>query len=79
MDKTQDREAGKLTPAELRTLRDFDNLPDSADVRVRVVSAWRGISVPTVWRHSKLGLLPEPEKRGGVTTWNVGKLRAAFK
>lgn len=77
MDKTNDY--SRLTPAELETLQNFNILPDDAGVRVRVVAKVRGMSVPTVWRHTKKGLLPQPDKRGGVTTWNVGKLRAAFK
>ena len=59
-----------------KALAHFDNLPDSAHVRLPVVAAWRGISEATVWRHVKAGLLPVPVKLGPNTTaWNVGALR----
>jgi prophage regulatory protein len=60
-------------------LRGFDDLPDSAYVRVPVVAALRGCTVNTVWRHAKQGLLPAPKKIGPmVTGWNVGELRLAM-
>lgn len=55
----------------------FDRLPDSARVDVRVVAAIRGISTVTVWRRAKQGLLPAPQKDGGATRWLVGDLRRA--
>lgn len=67
----------KLSPANQRALEDFDRLPDSARVRIPVVAALDGVSIPTVWRRIKIGLLPEPEKVGGTTTMLVGKLRRA--
>lgn len=58
-------------------LAQFDQLPDSAHVRLPVVAAWRGISPATVWRHVKAGLIPQPVKLGPNTTaWNVGALRS---
>ena len=56
-------------------LAQFDKLPDAAQVRVPTVAALHGVSVVTVWRWSKNGLLPAPSKRGGVTSWSVGALR----
>ncbi len=57
-------------------LRNFDSLPDAANVRQPVVEGLFDISGPTVWRWVKSGLLPEPRKQSkGVTTWNVGELR----
>ena len=57
-------------------LAQFDNLPDSAHVRLPTVAAWRGISAASVWRHVKAGLLPKPVKLGPNTTaWKVGDLR----
>lgn len=59
-------------------LRDFDSLPRSAHVRAPVVAAWKGVSIPTVWRWAKSGKLPSPKKIGErVTGWNVGELRDA--
>jgi hypothetical protein len=59
-------------------LQHFDKLPDSAGARVPVVAALLSVSIPTVWRWSRDGLLPAPTKRGGVTLWNVGALRQAL-
>lgn len=57
-------------------LAQFDQLPDSAHVRLPVVAALRGISPPTVWRWVRTGRLPAPVKLGPNTTgWNVGELR----
>lgn len=59
-------------------LRYFDQLPDSAYVRLPVVAALLGISPMTVWRWSRSGRLPRPKKVGPkVTAWNVGELRKA--
>jgi predicted DNA-binding transcriptional regulator AlpA len=58
-----------------RTLQQFDQLPDSAHVDVRTVAGLFGISVPTVWRHTRSGKLPTPRKIGASTRWNVAELR----
>lgn len=56
-------------------LGDFDQLPDSAMVRVPLVAALLSISPSTVWRWSSIGRLPPPIRVGGVALWNVGELR----
>lgn len=57
-------------------LAQFDQLPDSAYVRLPVVAGRYGISDPTVWRWVKSGRLPAPVKIGPNTTaWRVGDLR----
>lgn len=56
-------------------LHHFDKLPDSASARAPVVAALFSVSVPTVWRWSRDGLLPAPTKHGGVTLWSVRELR----
>lgn len=58
-----------------QALRDFDSLPDSAGVRLEVVSRLVGVVPNTVWRWSKTGKLPAPIKMGGICIWNVGALR----
>ena len=68
-----------MKPIHAAALSGFDSLPASAGVRVPVVAAVFGVSVPTVWRWSKQNLIPSPSKRGGVTCWNVGDLRRAMK
>jgi len=68
-------ERAKAIPA---SLAQFDDLPDSASVRLPVVAALNGISAPTVWRWVKAGRLPAPRKSGpNVTVWSVGDLRRA--
>ena len=68
-------EAG-LTPAQGRALAGFDSLPNAAHVDVHVVAAVKGISVPSVWRWARNGLIPQPVRvTPGTTRWNVGQLR----
>lgn len=60
-------------------LKNFDSLPDSANVRQPVVQALIGCSSATVWRMVKRGTLPAPRKLSlNVTCWNVGDLRKAL-
>lgn len=60
-------------------LENFDELPDSAYVRLPTVSALRGCSNASTWRHVHLGLIPAPKKiSAGITAWNVGELRRAL-
>lgn len=57
-------------------LAQFDQLPDSAHVRLPVVAALLGISAPTVWRWVAAGRLPAPLRlEPNVTAWRVGALR----
>ena len=59
-------------------LKNFDNLPDSANVRLPVVCGLFGCSQATVWRQVRAGRIPKPQKLTPRTSsWNVGKLRAA--
>lgn len=60
-------------------LKNFDSLPDSANVRQPVVQGLFGCSAATVWRMVKRGSLPTPRKLSErVTAWNVGDLRKAL-
>ena len=60
-------------------LKNFDSLPDSASVRLPVVSALKACSAATVWRMVKRGDLPAPRKQSErITAWNVGELRKAL-
>ena len=60
-------------------LKNFDSLPDSANVRQPVVQALYGCSSATIWRMVKRGTLPAPRKLSErVTAWNVGDLRKAL-
>lgn len=60
-------------------LKNFDSLPDSANVRQPVVEGLWGCSSATIWRMVKKGIIPAPRKLSErVTTWNVGELRQAL-
>lgn len=66
----------ELPAAHAAALRDFDHLPDSAEVPVRVVAARFSVHPMTVWKWVKAGKLPQPVRRGPQTVrWNVGLLR----
>jgi predicted DNA-binding transcriptional regulator AlpA len=61
-------------------LRNFDSLPDSANVGKRVVAALFNCSTVTVWRRCKHGIIPRPYVLGSQSrAWNVGELRAALR
>lgn len=64
-----------LRPAYEKALRDFDQLPGSAEVPVQVVAARFTVSPVTIWRWAAQGKISRPIRRGGVTRWNVGDLR----
>lgn len=65
-----------MQPQKLSALEQFDNLPDSALVDVRTVAALKGVSVPTAWRWTRDGILPQPVRpTSGTTRWRVGDLR----
>jgi len=60
-------------------LRNFDTLPEAANVRLPVVAALFACSPATVWRRVKSGTLPAPRKLSeGVTAWRVAELRKAL-
>lgn len=49
----------------------------SSFLRAPDVARQLGISVPTVWRWARLGVLPKPVRLGpGVTAWAVGDIDA---
>ncbi len=61
------------------SLYNFDKLPDSAYVRLPVVTNLYAISATSVGRNVKTGHIPKPKKLTSRTTaWNVGELRAAL-
>lgn len=57
-------------------LRNFNDLPDQAFVRLPVVLMLLGVSRSTVWRLCKSGALPAPKKLGShIAVWSVRDLR----
>ncbi|WP_394808952.1 helix-turn-helix transcriptional regulator [Nitrosomonas sp.] len=60
-------------------LKNFDQLPNTANVRQPVVQALYACSSASVWRGVNAGRIPKPRKLSPRTTcWNVGELRAAL-
>ena len=60
------------------TFKDFDSLPDSAHVRLSVVTGLFACSPATVWRMVKRGQLSPKKLSDRVTAFNVGDLRRAL-
>jgi predicted DNA-binding transcriptional regulator AlpA len=56
-------------------LKNFDSLPNSANVRQPVVEALFACSPATVWRMVKRGVLKPKKLSERVTAFNVGDLR----
>lgn len=67
-----------VAPAIPDSLKHFDSLPDSANVKEPVVCGLLDCSPATVWRRVKDGRLPQPTRLGRMTFWNVGQLRKAL-
>lgn len=64
--------SGKLRPG----LADFDQLPDSAYVRLPVVLGVLGIGRTTFYRWIEDGIAPAPVKfTPGCARWSVGAIR----
>ena len=53
--------------------------PENAKVRVGTVAELFGVSIPTIWRRARAGLLPAPHKIAGTTVWNAGDIRRALE
>ena len=60
-------------------LANFDQLPDSAYIRLPIIKRLYGISSASIWRGVKNGTIPKPAKLSErCTAWNVGLVRAAL-
>jgi predicted DNA-binding transcriptional regulator AlpA len=69
----------ELTRAIPEALAQFDNLPDSANIRLPVMKGLYGVSAATIWRGVKNQSIPSPVKLSErCTCWNVGLVRAAL-
>jgi predicted DNA-binding transcriptional regulator AlpA len=67
----------ELTQAIPEGLANFDQLPNSAYIRLPVLKRLYGISAASCWRGVKNGTIPKPSKLTERTTaWNVGLVRA---
>lgn len=69
----------ELTATIPEALAQFDQLPDSAYIRLPVLKRLYGISAASCWRGVKNGTIPKPSKLSErCTAWNVGLVRAAL-
>lgn len=60
-------------------LRDFDLLPSSAYIDIKVLKALRSCSAATIWRGVNTGRIPKPYKLSSrCTRWSVGELRQSL-
>lgn len=67
------------TQAIPEALANFDQLPDSAYIRLPVMRGLYGVSAASIWRGVKNSTIPSPKKLTARTTaWNVGQVRAAL-
>lgn len=69
----------ELTQTIPEALAQFDNLPDSAYIRLPVIKRLYGVSSATIWRGVKNGTIPKPSKLSErCTAWSVKAIRAAL-
>ena len=69
----------KLTQAIPEALANFDQLPDSAYIRLPVMKGLYGVSAASIWRGVKNSTIPKPVKLTERTTaWSVKLVRAAL-
>lgn len=67
------------TSAIPEALANFDQLPDSAYIRLPVMTGLYGVSAASIWRGVNKLTIPKPCKLTERTTaWNVGLIRAAL-
>jgi predicted DNA-binding transcriptional regulator AlpA len=60
-------------------LANFDQLPNSAYIRLPVLKRLYGISAASCWRGVRNGTIPKPRKLSErCTAWNVGLIRASL-
>jgi len=75
-DTTLDHRKAAKAQRTRESLKHFDDLPNSAHVRLPVLCALKACGPATVWRHVRLNLLPRPVHLGPkISGWNVGELR----
>lgn len=61
------------------TLKNFDSLPNSAQIRIPIVKGILSISSASVWRLVAAQKLVAYRLTARTTTFNVGELRAFIK
>jgi hypothetical protein len=59
-------------------LAGFDELPDVALVRMPIVAALLSCGPRTVIRRAEAGVIPKPQRQGGLLVWRAGDIRRAL-
>ncbi len=61
-------------------VRNWEALPDAANVDIRVVSLMTGRSIPSIWRDVSAGRLPQPRRiTPRCSRWSVGSIRVHLR
>ena len=61
-------------------VRNWSDLPDEANVDVKVVALMTGRSIPSVWRDVAAGRLPQPRRiTPRCSRWPVGVIRVHLR
>jgi len=69
----------ELSQAIPTALSQFDQMPNSAFIRLPVIMSLYGVSAATIWRGVQRLTIPKPVKlTERCTAWNVGLVRAAL-
>lgn len=69
----------ELTRPIPEALAQFDNLPNSAYIRLPVMKGLYGVSAASIWRGVKNNTIPKPSKLSErCTAWNVGQVRVSL-
>lgn len=67
----------ELSQAIPEALANFDQLPDSAYIRLPVMKGLYGVSAATIWRNCRQLKMPAPVKLSErCTAWSVKSIRA---
>jgi predicted DNA-binding transcriptional regulator AlpA len=62
-----------------KSARNFDELPDTARIKIATVLAVTSVSHATIYRWMALGKFPKPHKIGNSQNmWSVGEVRRAL-
>ena len=69
----------EITKAIPAALSQFDQMPNSAYIRLPVIMSLYSVSAATIWRGVKNSTIPKPAKLSErCTAWNVGQVRSAL-
>ena len=61
-------------------VRNWPDLPDEANVDVKVVALMTGRSIPSVWRDVAQGRLPQPRRlTPRCSRWSIGQIRVHLR